>query len=74
MPTKIIIDEKFLPTKNFTISKIFWNLFKAFIFTQVAKKYSSSSMRLNIWPTVNTYAGWKIPVESWKYNRSRNNI
>ena len=32
MPTKIITDEKFLPTKNFTISKIFWNLFRG-IFT-----------------------------------------
>ena len=61
MPTKIIADE------NFTISEIFWNLFSAFIFTQVAQKYRPSSMRLNIWPTVNTYAGCKIPVESWAH-------
>ena len=33
MPTKIIAEE------NFNISEIFWNLFSAFIFTQVAQKY-----------------------------------
>ena len=67
MPTKIITDETFLPTKNFTILKIFWNLFRAFIFTQATQKYRPSSVRLNIWPIVNTYAGRNIPVESWVY-------
>ena len=67
MPTKIIPDEKFLPTKNFTVSKIFRNLFRAFIFTQVVQKYRPSSVRLNIWSTVNTYAESKIPVESWAH-------
>ena len=64
MPMKIIIEENFLPTKNFTISKIFCNSFRAFIFTQVAQKYRPSSVQLNILPTVNTYARCKIPVES----------
>ena len=61
MPTKIVTD------KNFTISKIFWNFFRAFIFTLVVQKYRPSNMRLNIWPTENTYAGCKIPVESWAH-------
>ena len=60
MPAKIITDEKFLPTKNFAISKIFWNLFRVFILTQVAQKYRPSSVRLNIWPTVNTYARCRL--------------
>ena len=66
MLTKSITDEKILPSKNFTIYEIFWNLFRAFFFTQVAQKYRPSSVRLNIWPTGNTYAGCKIPMlESW---------
>ena len=48
MQTKIITDENFLPTKNFTFSKIIRNLLRAFIFTQVAQKHRSSSVRLNI--------------------------
>ena len=48
-------DEAFLPTKNFTISKIFWNWFRGLIFTQVAQKYRRSSVWLHIWPTVNTF-------------------
>ena len=48
MRTKIITDENFLPTKNFTFSKIIWNLLRAIIFTQVAQKHRSSSVRLNI--------------------------
>ena len=67
MRTKIITDENFLPKKNFTFSKIIWNLLRAIIFTQVAQKHRSSSVRLNIWPTTNTYAGSKIPVESWAH-------
>ena len=53
--------------KSFTISKIFWNLFRAFIFAQVSQKYRPSSVRLNIRPTfdLNTFARCKIPVESW---------
>ena len=49
MLTKSITDEKILPTKNFTIYQIFWNLLRAFFFTQVAQKYRPSSVRLNIW-------------------------
>ena len=74
MPTKIITDKKFLPTKNFTISKIFWNLFRVFIFTQMAQKYITSSVRLNIWPTVNTNARCKIQLkkEAWTRSNEKN--
>ena len=58
---------KLLPTKNFTFSKIFWNLFRAFIFTQVAQKYRPSIARLNICATVNTYGGCTIPAELWAH-------
>ena len=54
MPTEIITNENLLPTKNFTYSKIFSNLFTAFIFTQVAQKYRPFSVLLNVRPTVNT--------------------
>ena len=60
MSKKINTHKKYLPTKNFTIPKIFLILFRAFIFTKVAQKYRPSSVRLNIWRTVNSYAGCKI--------------
>ena len=44
-----------------------WNLFRAFICTQVVQKYRPSSMRFIIWTTVNIDAGCKIPVESWAH-------
>ena len=56
---------KYLPIKNFTISQNFWNLFRTFIFFQVAQKYRPSWVRINVWPTVNTYVVCKIPVELW---------
>ena len=59
---------KIFADTNFIISKIFWNLFRAFIFIRVALKYRPSNVRLNIWPTVNTYTECKIPVESWAFS------
>ena len=48
MPTKTITHEKILSINTFTIRKIFWNLFRAFIFTQVAHKHRPFSVQLNL--------------------------
>ena len=43
-------------------SQFFKDLFGGFIWPQVAQKYRLSSVRLNIWPTVNTYAGLYVMI------------
>ena len=43
-------------------SQFFKDLFRGFIWPQVAQKYRLSSVRLNIWPTVNTYAGLYVMI------------
>ena len=43
-------------------SRFFKDLFRGFFLLQVTLKYRLSSVRLNIWPTVNTYAGLYVMI------------